>query len=201
MYNLKIRTALLGVIIMVIFRLDESSPCDCITAVFAECFSYSNQNSPAVPSSAAVTPKNKDIETKLVDWHHEVGNSRLYIFIVLILFLTHTSFSTSGFVFFFSYLHCNECFHLDRDRGWYDTASLSFRSVIYNMKAVAVGYTLSAICLYHVPECRNSHLLGKSISPTEHYFFIFPVIFAPQIYLHLHCSFDVWMCSYKASFS
>lgn len=158
---------------MVIFRLDESSPCDCITAVFAECFSYSNQNSPAVPSSAAVTPKNKDIETKLVDWHHEVGNSRLYIFIVLMLFLIHTSFSTSGFVFFFSYLHSSEFFHLDTDRGGCGiNASLSFRSVIYNVKAVAVGYTLSAIYLYHVPEYRNLHL-GKSISPTEHNFFIF----------------------------
>lgn len=56
-------------------------------------------------------------------------------------------------------------------RGWYDiNASLSFRSVIYHVKDVAVGYTFSALCLYHVPECRNLDVLGKSISPTgSHY--------------------------------
>lgn len=99
--------ALLGVIIVVIFRLEESSTCHYNTAPLAECSSHSNQNSPAVPSSPAVTPKNTDTETKLVDWHHKVGNSRLYIFIVLILFSIHTSFSASGFVGFFFYPHPN----------------------------------------------------------------------------------------------
>lgn len=56
----KIRTALLGAIIVVVFRLEESSTCHYITATLAECFSYSNLNSPAVPSSAAVAPKNAD---------------------------------------------------------------------------------------------------------------------------------------------
>lgn len=76
--------ALLKIVVVVVgfFGPEELSACHCVTATLAEPIRYSSQNSPVVPTSTAVAPKNADIETKLLDWHHSTGNSRLYTFLL-----------------------------------------------------------------------------------------------------------------------
>lgn len=54
--------------------LEESNICRCSIAAFAECIRYSNQNRLVVPS--ITSPRNVDMETKLLDWHLGPGNSR-----------------------------------------------------------------------------------------------------------------------------